>query len=632
MLARLLPVALILCSLCARNVAFLSGKPAAIRHHTARSLRRGPLPSAGGGRNVSPVAGTGSGTSDDGAPPSSMYGDSRPAAKIKAKKRPFPASGDVVQFPTKWPGELKVGQIRNLQFIASRDEWLADILPLEDAGEEVYRAKQRVASVSESVASLFPLRATYVRSVDGFKIVTVRPKTGEEDGPKVFSRRADGYELDGFEPKKPVVDQEVVQRDLEAYDRLKRRLIIDTAAVGFAGAVVCALAFGLEEGSSFFVGALGSIAYAYLVGFASDVAGKATRQEEAIAISRFFVPVALASALALKRAFVDGIAPESAFRLLPISQFAPLMVGFLSYRPPLLVRELRLASEGVGDDLLAMLPGSVGASAKVAKGGAGAIVASRRAGDAGDERLDTLTLEEAASGVRKGRSGGDPDGRPRLQVMLVSGPLGAGRTDLVRECLRKLPNLCVVPRWLALDGAGGGGASEPLEEVSAARMATLEAEGAVLVTRGEGEGRKALTLQSVEDAAGSGKEMGLAERKARPLVVLELSAREAQQLMERPPPAWDLIGAWVSLDQMDKFEIRLRDVASRRPGGDDQEKVDTFVQLQLSAIVSDIEWALKSRLFDFTILNDDLGKSVDEMRKAIEVGIQTRNAQLDEAA
>ncbi|CAM9434309.1 unnamed protein product, partial [Heterosigma akashiwo] len=59
-----------------------------------------------------------------------------------AVKRPYPRAGDIVTFPGKWQDETSFGRIRNLQYIESRNAWIADVLPMNDIGENIYSAKR----------------------------------------------------------------------------------------------------------------------------------------------------------------------------------------------------------------------------------------------------------------------------------------------------------------------------------------------------------------------------------------------------------------------------------------------------------------------------------------------------------
>eukprot|EP00968_Pinguiococcus_pyrenoidosus_P005878 scaffold385_cov305-Pinguiococcus_pyrenoidosus.AAC.25 len=190
-------------------------------------------------------------------------------------------------------------------------------------------------------------------------------------------------------------------------------------------------------------------------------------------------------------------------------------------------------------------------------------------------------------------------------------------------------------------------------EVSAETFRAMEEKEDFALIRGEGERRRGLRIQDI--FAGL-QDIPEDLRKEAPLPIVCATPRETQALLPKLPDTVDVVGVWVSLDSLDKFEIRLREKQAQSEGvtdaGSDStsggsapddadqapslgasiwylEKPETVtgdglaagapgqdgVKVQLSAIVSDIEWALKSRLFDFTVLNDDLRNSGDQMRR-----------------
>mmetsp|Transcript_69 Transcript_69/g.229 ORF Transcript_69/g.229 Transcript_69/m.229 type:complete len:606 (-) Transcript_69:101-1918(-) len=566
--------------------------------------------------------------------------DPSPKAQPKPKPNPGPAVGDVVEFPGKWKGEMRIGQIRNLQYIGSRSQWIADIAVLDDIGEDIYRAKGKIATEVEDVTTLRPLRALYVRSSDGFKVMKKSETAADGSVERVPLRRADAYELDGFELPKPKVDEEVLQRDLDAYEALKKRLVVDAAGIGAAGAVIAGVGFGVDRGVIFGAGAVAGLAYLGLLGRATDTLGRRSKFDDALALSRFFVPVGLVAGLAAKRVVLDG-APlvqsngELPLGLVPMDQFAAAMIGFLVYRIPLLIRELGPATQGI--DIGGMRPGNLGKGADEIQSTitAGARVGGKGATGDSDAPGQTVTLNEVVSAAPKAEDGLGPtaNANERLTVMLMAGPAGSGIFDVADWVERKNPEKVAVPKWVEA------------AELGAERFAAAEENGRFFLVRGEGETRRGLRL---EDLLAAGRvpltpeesaKRTAEDRRNAPLPLLAVTPREAQAFVAAVPPAVDLVGAWVSLDSMDKFESNLRaDPAYAKPEAAEETQTESGlvlgvpadpVELQMSAVISDIEWALKSRLFDFTILNDDVRSSGDEMRRAIEITKQTRDEAIE---
>ena len=101
------------------------------------------------------------------------------AADAPEVEMPEPRVGDVVAFAGDWPGESKVGQIRSLQPRGAA--WLADVVPLEDQANDVWRlpsaARARKRRVAVDVAELVPLEATAAGEDDAF--VLARQETAE---------------------------------------------------------------------------------------------------------------------------------------------------------------------------------------------------------------------------------------------------------------------------------------------------------------------------------------------------------------------------------------------------------------------------------------------------------------------
>ncbi|CAN0527169.1 unnamed protein product, partial [Ectocarpus sp. 8 AP-2014] len=140
---------------------------------------------------------------------------------------------------------------------------------------------------------------------------------------------SDAYELEGFELPKIEVDPVKFAAELESYEDLKRRLIVDAALFGAVGAFAAFQIFGADQGLLFALGALASVAYVILLEkTADDVAsGKQDVATKLKGDARFAVPVVLVLALAAKNYLAN---PDGAvlFKLIPKEDFAAVMIGF----------------------------------------------------------------------------------------------------------------------------------------------------------------------------------------------------------------------------------------------------------------------------------------------------------------
>lgn len=134
---------------------------------------------------------------------------------------------------------------------------------------------------------------------------------------------------------------------------------------------------------------------------------------------RFTIPVALVAAVALKNYLVR---PEDAklLNLIPKEDFAAVMFGFVApSRLPLLYREIRASL--TGDDILDMVPGSIGQGRQILKG--------MRSSDKEASKTDGSA---AASGATR--------------IMVVSGPKNLGKSSLVEAIMRE-DNRLAMPVW-----------------------------------------------------------------------------------------------------------------------------------------------------------------------------------------
>ena len=80
-----------------------------------------------------------------------------------------------------------------------------------------------------------------------------------------------------------------------------------------------------------------------------------------------------------------------------------------------------------------------------------------------------------------------------------------------------------------------------------------------------------------------------------------------------------IIGVWVGLDSIEKIqtriEMQLESGQIKIPPG---ETRDGILRSRVKQIVQDIEYGVISGIFEFTILNDDLEQSTQEIKAAAE--------------
>eukprot|EP00903_Cladosiphon_okamuranus_P012738 g11908.t1 len=497
-----------------------------------------------------------------------------PDDAVDVGARPFPKVGDVVRYEGKWKDDVTFGEVRQLQKVEETGEWRAYVLGLEPIGDDQYARKKNQKSKAEDAATLRPVRAFYVRSVDGFKVLH-NSSTGE---PRYIS---DGYELEGFALPKIEVDPVKFAAELESYEDLKRRLVVDAALFGAVGAFATFQIFGANQGLLFALGALASVAYVILLEKSADdvASGKQDVGTKLKGDARFAVPVLLIVALAAKN-YMANPGGAVAFNLIPKEEFAAAMIGFIApSRLPLLYREVKSSLKG--DEVLDMLPGSIGQGRAIL----------RSMGESGE----AVGMAEEMAGPSVTR------------VIVVSGPKCLGKTTLVNKMLAEDSRLAQ-PAWCT---------TRPL------RASEVEGED-VLFTRQvkfEELERKSNFLHVYKDDSGESYGLRLEDilaiaQKGK-VCVIDADMTLVKALTGVADLA--LIGVWVSLDSIEAIEERIRTTLVSGGAKEDSPKLEADVRGLVRQAVEDIEYGVMSGVFDFTVINNsDEQESMETVRRAVE--------------
>ncbi|CAN0179915.1 unnamed protein product [Ectocarpus sp. 12 AP-2014] len=512
----------------------------------------------------------------------SRLGSSSPDASIAEgedvvdlEARPFPKVGDVVRYKGKWENEVSFGEIRQLRKVEESGEWRAYVLGLDSIGNDQYARKKNQKSKAEDVTTLRPVRAFYVRSVDGFKVM----HNSDSGEPRYIS---DAYELEGFELPKIEVDPVKFAAELESYEDLKRRLVVDAALFGAVGAFAAFQIFGADQGLLFALGALASVAYVILLEKTADnvASGKQDVATKLKGDARFAVPVVLVLALAAKNYIAN---PDDAvlFKLIPKQDFAAVMIGFIApARLPLLYREVKSSLRG--DDVLDMLPGSIGQGRAILR-----------------------SMGESSGATADGAV--EMAGPQATRVIVVSGPKCLGKTTLVNKILAEdsrlaQPPWCTTrpPRASEVDG-------EDAFFTRQVKFEELERKGSFLHVykdeRGESYG---LRLEDISAIAEKGK-----------VCVVDADMALVKALTSVGDLA--LIGVWVSLDSIEAIEERIRTTLISAGAAKDSPTLEADVRGMVRQAVEDIEYGVMSGVFDFTVINNsDEQESMETVRRAVE--------------
>lgn len=169
------------------------------------------------------------------------------------------------------------------------------------------------------------------------------------------------------------------------------------------------------------LGALAAVGYVLLLEKTADDVASGNRDTltKLQGDVRFVIPVALVGTVALKNYLMHPDATKL-LNLIPKQDFAAVMFGFVApSRLPLLYREIRASL--TGDDILDMLPGSIGQGRQILKG--------MRSSDRQGSKVEETT---GTAGVTR--------------IVVVSGPKNLGKSSLVDAIMRE-DNRLAMPVW-----------------------------------------------------------------------------------------------------------------------------------------------------------------------------------------
>lgn len=250
------------------------------------------------------------------APPDANAADAAaPAADDTSY--PTPVLGDVVMYPDpKWKDEVTVGMLRNLQYIATRGQWLADVTPLIALGDGSYQEPSRRRGDTDSLdaALLAPLPASYVRTAAAWRVPL------GSDGATPLTA-APGFRLSDYAlPTAAAADPAKAAKTLAQYDGLKTRILRDTLLFGAAGTLVAAVGFTPDLALVYGLGLFGSLAYLLLLARATDRLGTGA-EEDPLSKARLGVPFALLVVLVARRAVTEGLDDMRLFNFIPAQEY-----------------------------------------------------------------------------------------------------------------------------------------------------------------------------------------------------------------------------------------------------------------------------------------------------------------------
>jgi len=471
-----------------------------------------------------------------------------------------PQVGDVVKMPSKWPGEWEVAQVDFVQAVGSRSTVEVDLLPLKSIGDGLYRLSGRKpAAVRADIAKLGRLDSEYVREVDGYRV--------------------DERQLQPIVPR-PAPNEATTQLGLEEYAKLKAEILIEAALVGAAGAAVCYAALGSDGAAAFGLGSLAGCTYLALLSTEIDMVGPSgeppPKALQIAASGRLLLPVALMVGLTAAR----GGGSATALSLLPRETFFAAAAGFLSYKAPLLAKQVARGLQ----DLSEYRPAEDDSASLAGGGSLGfAVRALQRAGK-----------EKAEAAAADASSGGSQPLAP--QQLVLAGPSGVGKSTLVAALLQAEPGrFGFSVSSTTRDPREGEVEGEDYRFVSTSEFDAMVERGEFIEWATIGGHRYGTTVASVQALAAEGK-----------VCVLDVDVQGVEAIVARS----DLrpYCVWVAPPSFGALRERLTE-----RGTESEEEISRRVLRARE----EIEFSLTTRCFDKVIVNDDFDAASRELREAV---------------
>lgn len=487
-------------------------------------------------------------------------------------KRPplYPRAGDIVRYfdmdGGEERGQVLVGKISFLQKqLGQTNNWMVELTELDNVGDGYYaeypsRLRNRKKTM-RSLEQISPIAASFVRSENAFKV----PRTLEG----IPAVRAEQYDIEGYEgpfASDNAPDKTVIENDGQVYTALKIRLIRNAAIAGVIGTLVADLLKGTQDALIYAAGAAAGVAYLFFLSIKTDTVGSQNAKlGQNVSNLRFVLPVVVVTGVALYNKSLGDANPiassnPSPFQTITTEQFAAVVIGFLTYRIPLFLDRIAdfLGTDSEGD---MVLPGSAGVAMKLAQN---------------KEESRSVIL---SAGVL-------------TPILLVSGPPAAGRSSLVKQLIAEGNGRFVEPK--RVDAMSDGATFERLETKDK-------------LLQVDPTGRYGVTKEGILTAGTAGESV----------VVVDADVDLAKKLTKISGAR--LIGVWVGLDSVDKFESRLKEQIQigqvQIPPDETEESV---IRAKIREIVKDIEYGIVSGIFEFTILNDNPDVSIKELKAAAE--------------
>jgi hypothetical protein len=226
----------------------------------------------------------------------------------------------------------------------------------------------RVLTVN--ITDVAPVKAYFVRAENAYNITMKAISTPSNSNEKSLNvvlkpvLKAPTYRKLGqnfsFPIKVKRLNATDLESDMEAYQRLKPRIIIDSIKLSGLASVFAWALGGIDVGFAYTAGSVFGAGYLYLLGKKVDVIGygvstsqasqSISRKDEILANGRLLMPLFLMLTLVIRHTITDSLFESSAedsisssrsiFHLLEKQEFLAAIGGFLTHRLTLFYTEI----------------------------------------------------------------------------------------------------------------------------------------------------------------------------------------------------------------------------------------------------------------------------------------------------
>lgn len=461
-----------------------------------------------------------------------------------------PQPGEVVVFPGKWPGEDAVGLVDKVQFVQERSSHIADVIPLRSVAPSLYAVERRGRATRfwMDVGRLRVARdAEFVKAQNAYRLGNL----------------SDGY-------AKIEADPDAQERYLAEYKQLKQELLRSAAISGATGVLLSFVVTQSTNVSTCF--ALGSFfGIVYLILLQRDVDSTGPGSAALFSKLRFLLPVAPLIMIALSNSFFKDAIVRDSDGFLPVTLRGDVvlatMLGFLSYKVPILIRSAQEVVDSLDDVELegTSLGGTlVAAVVKLIRG----------------ERADEGQEEgEISLGV------------PRRPIV-ICGPSGVGKSTLIAMLLAHFPaQFGFSVSHTTRDPRPGEVNGESYHFVSVADFRSMLDRGDFIEWAEVHGNYYGTSFSSVDRVMASGRNC-----------ILDVDVQGVESL--RASPRLDPVFIWIAPPSVEELTRRLS-----------QRGTESALSLRTRTeqAFREIEYAATSGVFDLTIINDDLERAGDEL-------------------